>query len=281
MDFVDPVCEMIDSGAVAIIGPKSIYISDVVASICNELSIPHIVSVNSVADYRKNAQHKLTRNIYPDSMTLSAVITDVIRNFEWRAFGIIYDSDESLIRLNDALQLYQTGYKANSVHKFPGKEMVKPFLKNIAKTMQTRIIIDCSMENTIEIIRQGLDVRMMGEYMVSPFFSCYLLGVLMHISSIPSLQAYFITSFDGHLIDIPELSKVRSNLTAIRLMSSNDVEAMNIVKQLRENRKYSRFDDSASLLNGLSVCNCPHQNQYCILNESKKYFQNCCRWTLH
>lgn len=185
---VGSVCEMIDSGAVAIIGPKSIYISDIVASICNQLSIPHIVSVNTVADYRKNAQHKFTRNIYPDSLILSTAITDVIRDFEWRKFGIIYDSDESLIRLNDVMQLFPNGYRANSVHKFPGKDMVKPFLKNIAKTMQTRIIIDCSVENAIEIIQQGLDVRMMGEYMVSSisftiFAWCLLISFLhFHIS---------------------------------------------------------------------------------------------------
>lgn len=157
---------MIESGAVAIVGPKSIYIADIVASICNQLNVPHIVSVNSVADYRKNVQHKFTRNIYPDSMVFSSAITEAIRNFEWRKFGIIYDSDDSLIRLNDALQLYQTGYKAVSVHRFPGTDMVKPFLKDIARTMQNRIIIDCSIENTIEIIKQGLEVKMMGEYMV-------------------------------------------------------------------------------------------------------------------
>lgn len=157
---------MIDSGAVAIIGPKSIYISDVVGSICNQLNVPHIISVNSETNYRKSVQYKFTRNIYPDSMIVSSALTHVIQHFEWKKFGIIYDSDESLIRLNDVLQIFQTGVKSVSVHKFPDKDLVKPFLKDISKTMQNRIIIDCSIENTIEIIRQGLDVRMMGEYMV-------------------------------------------------------------------------------------------------------------------
>lgn len=40
------------------------------------------------------------------------------------------------------------------------------------------------------------------------------------------------------MIDIPELKEVRSNLTAIRLMSSTDVEALNIVNQWKENKKY-------------------------------------------
>lgn len=241
--IIRPVCEMVASGAAAIVGPKSTYISDVVASICNQLNVPHIVSVNRVADYRKNAQHKFTRNIYPDSVTLSAAITQVIGNFEWQKFGIIYDSDESLIRLNDALQLGPTGYKAMTVHRYPGADMLKPFLKDIARTMQSRIIIDCSIENTIEIIKQGLEVRMMGEYMVHT--SKTLSTSADCRSFVVHFQAYFITSLDGHLIDIPELSEVRSNITAVRLMSSYDVDALNVVRQLKEMRKYaslSQFD---------------------------------------
>lgn len=157
---------MVESGAVAIIGPKSVYISDVVASICNELNVPHIVSHNRVPDINQNFYHKFTRNVFPDTNFLSNALVDVIRNYEWKKFGVIYDSDDSLIRLNDALQMFQSGYKAVTIHKFPGKELAKPFLKDIAKTMQNRIIIDCSIENTIEIIKQGLQVKMMGEYMV-------------------------------------------------------------------------------------------------------------------
>lgn len=52
------------------------------------------------------------------------------------------------------------------------------------------------------------------------------------------LQTYFITSLDAHMIDIPELKEVRSNLTAVRLMSSTDVEALNIVNQWKEKKKY-------------------------------------------
>lgn len=40
------------------------------------------------------------------------------------------------------------------------------------------------------------------------------------------------------MIDIPELKVVRSNLTAVRLMSSTDVEALNIVNQWKEKKKY-------------------------------------------
>lgn len=160
------VCEMVESGAVAIVGPKSIYVSDVVASICNELNIPHLVSYHRVPEINKNPYHKFTRNIYPDTTLLSNALVDVIQNYGWKKFGIIYDSDESLIRLNGILQMFQSGYKAVTVYKFPGKSTVTNMLKNIAKTMENRIIVDCSIENVAEIVIKGLNVSMMNEYMV-------------------------------------------------------------------------------------------------------------------
>lgn len=157
---------MVDAEAVAIIGPKSVYVSDVIASICNELNIPHIVSYQSSPEIKKNRIHRFTRNIFPDANLLSSALVDIITNFEWKRFGIIYDSKESLIRLNNVLQMLPSGYKVVTIYKYPDKEMIKSFLKSISKNMEHRIIIDCSIENTLEIIKQGLEVKMMDEYMV-------------------------------------------------------------------------------------------------------------------
>lgn len=40
------------------------------------------------------------------------------------------------------------------------------------------------------------------------------------------------------MINSPELKEIRSNVTAIRLMSSMDVEALNIINQWKEKKKY-------------------------------------------
>lgn len=157
---------MVESGAVAIVGPKSAYISDVVASICNELNIPHLVSYHRTPEINKNPYHKFTRNIFPDTTLLSKALVDVVRNYDWKKFAIIYDSDESLIRLDGVLQMFPTGYRAVTVYKFPGKSNIKLMLKEISKSLENRIIVDCSIENIAEIIKQGMDVKMMTEYMV-------------------------------------------------------------------------------------------------------------------
>lgn len=160
------VCELVESGAVAIVGPKSIYISDVVASICNELNIPHLVSYHHTPEISKNPYHKFTRNIFPDTSLLSDALVDLVTNYDWRKFAIVYDSDESLIRLNGILQMFPIGQKAVTVYKFPGINMINRMLKAISKTFENRIVVDCSVENMNEIIKQAIDANMMTEYMV-------------------------------------------------------------------------------------------------------------------
>lgn len=158
---------MVDSGAVAIIGPKLIYMSDIAASLCNELNIPHITTFHRTREIRKNPYHKFTRNIYPDAKLLAKSLVDAIKNFKWKRFAIIYDSDESLIRLNGVLQMFPFGYKMANLYKFSrDKSDAKVILKRIAKSYERNVIIDCSLENIAEIIRQGVAVNLTHEYMV-------------------------------------------------------------------------------------------------------------------
>lgn len=161
------MCDLVDSGAVAIIGPKSIYMSDIVASLCNELNIPHIVIYHRTREISKNKYHKFTRNIFPDSKLLSKSLADVVKNNDWERFTIIYDSPESLIRLNGVLQMVPFGYKHAKIYKFPkDKSDMSVILKQISRCYEQRIIIDCSLENTAEILRQGIKFNMTTEYMV-------------------------------------------------------------------------------------------------------------------
>lgn len=156
-----------ESGATAIVGPKSVYMSDIVASLCNELNIPHIALYHRTREISKNPYHKFTRNIFPDSTLISRSLVDVVKSYGWKKFAIIYDSDESLIRLNGVLQMFPIGFKLVNIYKFPtNKDNMKVILKEMSKNFINRVIIDCSLENIAEIIRQGAEVKMMTDYMV-------------------------------------------------------------------------------------------------------------------
>lgn len=227
---------MIENDAVAIIGPKSLYVSDVVASICHELNIPHIVSHQVLPVFKKKRYHGFTRNIFPDTKLLSGALLDILKNFEWKKFAIIYDNKESLIRLNGIIQMLPAGNRAVTVYKLPGKGYVKSILKIIQKSHLDRVIVDCNVENTMEIMKQGLEINMMDEYMVSrdDNSNIYFVYQVFHFFE----KNYLITSLDGHMVNLAELKLVRSNITAIRLNSPIDTEAMNIINQWKEKKKY-------------------------------------------
>lgn len=53
-----------------------------------------------------------------------------------------------------------------------------------------------------------------------------------------SLKSYFITNPNGHMLNLPELKQVKSNLTTIRLMPAEDVEAQRIIEQWQKTKKY-------------------------------------------
>lgn len=151
---------------IAIVGPRSIYMSDIVASLCNELNIPHIDITQRTREVRKNLYHKFTRNISPDSQLLSKSLVDVIRAHGWKKFGIVYDSDESLTRLNGIIQMYSFGFQKNSIYKFPKNRDIKPILKQILKTYEHHVILDCNLENLAEFFRQGSKLNLTTAYMV-------------------------------------------------------------------------------------------------------------------
>lgn len=101
---------------------------------------------------------------------------DVVKNFGWTRFAIIYDSDESLIRLNGVLQLFPIGFKSVNIYKFPkSKDIVKIIFKEISRNFENRVIIDCSLENTAEIVKQGAEMNMMTEYMVQLYSFAFFL----------------------------------------------------------------------------------------------------------
>lgn len=63
---------------------------------------------------------------------------------------------------------------------------------------------------------------------------------------------------DGHMLNIPELKEIRSNITTIRIMMEEDVEAKNIISMWKKNKKYLnseqvRFESDITSPNRLRV----------------------------
>lgn len=94
-----------------------------------------------------------------------------MKSFQWQNFAIIYDSDENLAKFQDTFTMSFTvdflGRQTVRLYKLPANSNdYKLLLKDISKTGINEIIIDCTLENTLLLLSQSIELELMSEYMV-------------------------------------------------------------------------------------------------------------------
>lgn len=80
--------------------PFSLLFSDIVALVCNNTGIPHIeFDVADEENLEEKPNHQMTLNLYPSQVILSKAYADIVQNFGWRKFTIVYDADDGKLTL--------------------------------------------------------------------------------------------------------------------------------------------------------------------------------------
>ncbi|XP_058825661.1 glutamate receptor ionotropic, kainate 2-like [Topomyia yanbarensis] len=201
-------CELAAEGVTAIFGPSSMLSSGIVSSICRTIEIPHIIThwdPEPLGGLDLELQ-AMTLNLYPEADVLSQALRDLIVDYSWKSFTIIYDSDEGLMRLKDVLQIHEPEDSPITVRQIDDDPDYRPLLKDIQSSGESHIILEVHPSKIIEILRQAKEVKMLEEY-----------------------QSYIITSIDAHTLDFDEFRYFRSNITTIRLMDTKSFEIKNAV----------------------------------------------------
>lgn len=67
---------------------------EIVGSICNELGIPHIIAHWTPGEVREE-QHAYTRNFFPDNNLYARALAQIIADYEWNGFTLLYENNES------------------------------------------------------------------------------------------------------------------------------------------------------------------------------------------
>lgn len=96
-------------GVAAIFGPSTQETSGITSSICNVVEVPHIITHwerENSKQQRDDEETPFTLNLYPDTDTLSRAYADLLIDYTWKSYTIIYDEDDSLTRLKDVLQIH-------------------------------------------------------------------------------------------------------------------------------------------------------------------------------
>ncbi|KAL1501833.1 hypothetical protein ABEB36_007086 [Hypothenemus hampei] len=145
-----------ESTYTAIMGPRHSASSQTIQSICETLQLPYL-GIHWVPIWTKD--NGVVFNLYPDSNLLAQALAVVIKSLDWDRFIIIYEDLKSLARLQDVLKLqsHQPNYDKNNIlikRLGPGPDY-RPLLKEVTNMVPRRIILDCSVDKIIDILRQG------------------------------------------------------------------------------------------------------------------------------
>lgn len=105
--FLFPVCELLSEGVAAIFGPSTSETSGIVASIADAVEVPHITTYWEREPLGgKRTKHQMTLNVFPDTEVLSRAYAELILDYTWKSYTIIYEDDDGLMRLKDVLQIH-------------------------------------------------------------------------------------------------------------------------------------------------------------------------------
>lgn len=100
-------CELLSEGVAAIFGPSTSETAGIVASIANSVDVPHITAFWEREPLGgKRTPNEMTLNIYPDTEVLSRAFAELLIDYTWKSYTIIYEDDDGLMRLKDVLQIH-------------------------------------------------------------------------------------------------------------------------------------------------------------------------------
>lgn len=198
------VCQLASDGVDAIFGPSSIETTGVVASIAEKFEIPHIIYhwKTKPLHWEKSVEHTMTLNLYPDSDTLAEAYANVLVDYSWKSYTIIYENKENLIRLKDVLQIHDPKSLVITLRQLDGN--YGSLLKEINARGDVNIVLDITTEKIVPFLKAAADVKMLGDY-----------------------NNYFITNLDTHTLDLSEIPELTSNITCLRLVEPNSLELTN------------------------------------------------------
>jgi len=198
------VCQWFTHGVAAIFGPNWEAASDHVLSMCQAMQIPHIETHWKTQNHNRSAKYSV--NLFPATSSLSRAYADVVFSYNWKSFTLVYEDEESLIRLQDLMHVStMPGYKV-TFRVLPRNDDYRPLLKEMRRNGERNIVLDCSLKSISALFHQAVEVGMMS-----------------------LAQSYFITSLDMNTLDFEPFKHYGTNITGFRMTDPLQTETINTI----------------------------------------------------
>uniref|UniRef100_A0A1B0DHH7 Receptor ligand binding region domain-containing protein n=1 Tax=Phlebotomus papatasi TaxID=29031 RepID=A0A1B0DHH7_PHLPP len=155
-------------------------------------------------------------NIHPHAQTMSRVIVDLVRAFDWKSFTIVYENAPYLVALSDLLKLYDPKGHTITVRQLDLglQDNYRAVLRRIKVSEEKNIILHCSATILPEVLKQAQQVGIITDQ-----------------------HQFIITSPDLHTLDLEPYQYSGTNITGIRLIDPEDprlVQVTDLWKNLHE-----------------------------------------------
>lgn len=127
-------------------------------NICDTMEIPFI-------DTRYDVYSTIPIiSMYADPSTIGQMIIDLLQAAQWQSFTILYETPDWLPHLSSLLELYDPKGDTVTVKRidvgWPTIKNYRTVLREVKLSSDVCIIIECSIENLDEILKQVLKLIM-------------------------------------------------------------------------------------------------------------------------
>ncbi|XP_071628678.1 glutamate receptor ionotropic, kainate 2-like isoform X6 [Temnothorax longispinosus] len=151
-------CKLIDDGVIGIFGPQDKSTASYVQSMCDTLDIPYIA-----ARWDSELKRGNVINLHPHPDSLSMVFQNLIEEYKWKEYAIIYDNTDGLIRINRLLKLQNLNTTFAMVFHLGSGPNFRQTMEEVKMSGYRNLIIDCSYNILASVLEQAQQVGIMSE----------------------------------------------------------------------------------------------------------------------
>ncbi|XP_015787527.1 glutamate receptor ionotropic, kainate 2-like [Tetranychus urticae] len=218
-------CYQVGSGVSAIFGPQNPLLGNHIQSLCDALDIPHMESRVDLEPEIK----EISINLYPNPVITGDALRDLIKYLNWTKIAVIYEQDLSLIKLQQLV-------------KAPMPKSVQ-FIFRKTDPSQFRSIL--------------MDIRTRGIYSViidtKPEHLHLLLKAILQIQMNNYKYHYHFTTFDIESHDLEDFRYNFVNMTAFRMVDSDDLNVREILKDMEKFQNYGPNSNKTNVIRAESA----------------------------
>jgi len=214
------LCDLIQPGVAGVFGPITPATASHVEATSNVLHVP-FMQYNF--DYIKS-RPDFSINVHPHPRLLGKAFADFVRDIGWKSLIVLYETEDGLVKIQELLKLPKTftELKISLKQLTPGTDDYRPLLKEIKKSEETRIVLDCDFDKISSILAQANEVGLLTDY-----------------------HNYLVTSLDIDKINLDSYVMNNVNITGFRLIDPESWPVQQYLKKFpnsgegKENYLYS------------------------------------------